>query len=166
MRKNNIPRRTAAETQKIQFDKKPLSFSPKKNLSSVERVLFYAGILLYWAEGAKTGHNVVDFTNSNERMALIFLKMLRNIYRITEKKLRVLLYCYANQRVDTLVLHWSKRLNIPQSQFIKPYVRYDYNEKKTYKMPYGLVHIRYNDKRLFLQILKDIDIISRKLTWS
>ena len=162
MKKHNVARRTSAETQKIQFQRKPLSYNKKVRLSSFEKSLYEAGLMLYWAEGVKA-RGTVDFANSDSRMASIFLSMLRSIYHIDEKRLRILLYCYANQNTEKLIKYWSAKLKIPTLQFIKPYVKHDYNKKKTHKMPHGLVHIRYHDKRLFEQILKDIDIISRKL---
>lgn len=115
--------------------------------------------MLYWAEGARCQKHVLDFANSDEKMVTLFLKMLRKIYRANEKKLRVSLYCYANQDKNKLINCWSKMLNIPKSQFIKPYVRKDYDPAKKNKMRHGLVHIRYCDKKLMMQIIKDIGII-------
>lgn len=163
MKKQKLCRRSAAETLRIQFNNKPRSFALKENMSSWEKTLFYAGLMLYWGEGSKTYNGVVGFANSNEQMVLVYLAMLRKIYQIREHKLRVLLYCHANQHVGKLVSYWSSILDIPESQFIKPYVRADYHYGKTHKMPNGMVHIRYNDKRLFLQILGDIDIIAHTL---
>lgn len=159
MRKHKLKLRTSAETLSIQFLKKPLSFNKKFNLSQQEQLLHVAGLMLYWAEGNKTG-NVVDLSNSNEKTILVFLKMLRKIYRINEKKIRILIYCYANQEIKALINYWSTKLNVPKKQFIKPYIRKDYNQLKIHKMPYGLVHVRYNDKRLFLKIKEEIDIIA------
>jgi hypothetical protein len=164
MKKYNITRRTSAETQKIQFRNKPLSYNKKRARTSSEQSLYEAGLMLYWAEGVKAGKkDTVDFANSDKKMVSIFLSMLRHIYRVDEKRLRILLYCYANQDSNKLIKYWSTILQIPTSQFFKPYIRQDFNENKTHKMPHGLVHIRYSDMKLFEQILKDIDIISRKL---
>jgi hypothetical protein len=164
MKKHNIPRRRAEETQKIQFQKKPLSYKKKSKLSQLERRLYEVGLMLYWAEGAKADKRVVDFANSDWRMVLIFLRMLRDIYCVDEKKLRVLLYCYANQVPDELISYWSKLLKIPRNKFYKPYIRKDFRQDKTQKMPYGLVHIRYADVKLFSQIQHDIGIIASEFT--
>ncbi len=163
MKRNNIPRRTPAATQKIQFYRKPLTFSYKERLSTEEKTLFEIGLMLYWAEGVKSGNHIVDFANSNERMVLIFLTMLRSIYQVKEDKLRVLLYCYANQNAFFLKKYWSVKLNIPQSKFIKPYIRQDFDKRKIHKMPFGLVHIRYHDKKLFMRIQENIDIIASRV---
>jgi len=162
MKKNNLPRRSQSQTRYYQFMRQKPSYVKKSHLSLFEQKLNLAGLMLYWGEGVKAKTDVVDFVNSNQKMVLIFLKMLRQIYQIKESKLRVLLYCYANQNTTKLINFWSKLLKIPKNKFIKPYVRQDFNPKKINKMPYSLVHIRYCDKKLFSQIMQEIDIISNK----
>ena len=168
MRRYNIPRRTFSEANQLLFSKKSLSYRKKPNITKDERFLLQAALMLYWAEGYKKGVHSVDLSNSDERIIVIFLKALRRIYRVEEKKLRVYLYCYSNQGIHALLEYWSKILEIPKSQFIKPYVRKDFDEKKKNVMPHGLVHIRYYDKKLLQQIKAEIDIIYnefQKLGW-
>lgn len=162
MKKNRIPRRTSVQTQKILFARKPLSYSKLDHPTTTQKNLQLAGLMLYWAEGSKSGTATVDFANSNQEMASIFLKMLRRIYCVNEARLRIFLYCYANQNPNQLIEHWSNYLGIPQTQFTKPYIRSDYDEKKSDKMALGLIHIRYGDTRLKAQILKDIAHLSNK----
>lgn len=162
MKRNNIPRRSASEADHIVFSNKPPSYSKKTKLSTTEQRLRTAMLMLYWAEGAK-GRHTVDFANSDSKMAKLFLNGLRTIYRIDEKRLRVYLFCYKNQKIKNLVNYWSKLLNIPKNQFSKPYVRKDFDERKINKMIHGLAHIRYSDKKLLMQIEAEIDIIQMKL---
>lgn len=162
LKKYGVQLRSSAETQRIQFNRSPLSFNKLSSMIQRTKSLYEAGLMLYWAEGGKSNNGVVDFANSDERMVCIFLSMLRNVYRVTEDKLRVLLYCYKNQDVDKLIRYWSNKLSIPSQQFTKPYIRQEYNEKKIHKMERGLVHIRYNDTRLLMRILADIDIIAKE----
>ena len=96
-------------------------------------------------------------------MVVIFLNLFRSIYQIQEDKLRVLLYCYANQSIPDLILFWKKLTKIPEKQFTKPYVRSDFQEDKVNRMRYGMVHIRYNDQRLMTQLKKDIDSFTKQL---
>ena len=95
-------------------------------------------------------------------MVMVFLKYLRNVYNINENKLRILLYCYANQNVDSLIQYWSRLTKIPRKQFTKPYIRNDFNKDNVRKMEYGLVHIRYIDKKLLLDIKDSIDFYKKK----
>lgn len=152
MKRNKLPRRSGYETNNRKYDKKEVSFVIKKILTLSEKKLKIAGVMIYWAEGFKATEHVIDLANSDPRMVTLFMKFLRIICGIKEDKLRVQLYCYANQNVDSLKKYWSELTKIPLSQFIKPYIRKDFNIRKTNKMKYGLVHIRYCDKKLLQQI--------------
>lgn len=154
MRRNNIPRRSFREANQILFNSKPVTFSLKSKLTEVEKRLKIAGIFLYWGEGAQLqGKNCsVDFANSKPEMIKIFLSFLRKICGINEKKLRVFLYCYSDQNVESIINFWYKVTGIPKNQFTKPYIRKDFLQAKSGKMKHGLAHIRYADKKLLIQI--------------
>ena len=163
MKKNNIPRRSNNATRRLQFLRSPLSYSKPNKVSYKQKFLQLAGLMLYWAEGSKANKNTVDFANSDKDMAKLFLKMLKEIYNVNTKRIRLYLYCYANQNPDSLIQFWSKWLSVPENQFTKPYVRQDFDERKSQKMLWGLVHIRYSDTRLLSQIKSDIGIITSEL---
>lgn len=152
MKKNRLPRRAAYQTNNLKYLKKETSFTIKKKLTVSEKSLKMAGVMLYWAEGFKATEWSVDLANSDPRMITVFLKFLRTICGVEESRLRVQLYCYTNQDVSFLKKYWSGLTGIPISQFIKPYIRKDFKVAKTGKMKYGLVHIRYSDKKLLQQI--------------
>lgn len=154
MRKYNLKRRSVSENEKIKFNRKPLSFRISKN-NKAHKEIGAIGAMLYWGEGAKTGklgkNNSVDFANSDPRMIKVFLVFLRKFCNIDESRLRCFLYCYSNQNTKKLIRFWSTATKIPLSQFTKPYVKED-SKKSARKMEYGLVHIRYNDKKLLIEI--------------
>jgi len=160
MRKHGLKRRSPAETNNLIYEKQKPSYCLKKNLTREEEKLKVAGIMLYWAEGAKlpsrykgqSRGGTVDLANSDPRMIKLFLKFLRKICGVDEKRLRVHLYCYANQNVNSLKKYWHRVTGISLKQFIKPYIREDFLPEKSGKMKYGLVHIEYSDKKLFYQI--------------
>jgi len=162
MRKHKIARRSFSDEQKRRFDKKKPSFLKNKKANQGLRII---GTMLYWAEGYKGTQRlpakVVDFANSDPYMIVLFLKFLRDSFFIDEKKLRVFLYCHANQDIKSIISFWSKLTDIPKDQFTKPYIRKDFNEKAN-KMENGLVHIRYGDKKLLLEIKNLIDYHIRK----
>ncbi len=163
MRKHDLSRRNFSEMNKLRFDRKIPSFKKRPIDSICKRELKAIGSMLYWGEGYKSEKSsFVDFTNSDSEMVAMFLKYLRNTYQINEKKLRVLLYCYANQNVNDLIQHWGKLTQIPKNQFIKPYIRQDYNVNNLRKMQFGMVHIRYIDKKLLLDIKESINFYKRK----
>jgi len=154
MRKNALTRRKSNESNSIKFDKQALSFSLKKIKNNKLEMLKVIGVMLYWGEGYKAGKHTVDFANSDEGMVKLFLNFLRNICGVDEKRLRVYLYCYSNQNIPKCVDFWSRITKINKKQFTRPYIRKDYKEGRIGKMPHGMVHIRYSDKKL-LEIIKN-----------
>jgi len=158
LRRHRIPRRNSSENSKIRFEKKPSSFNIKEVLNIDEERLKLSGVLLYWCEGYKTQKSSgVDFANSDLHMVLLFLRFLREVCRVDETRIKVLLYCHDESAIEKLVHYWSDNLSIPKGQFTKPYVMQSHNLEKKEKMPYGLVHIRYYDKKLLWQILEWIE---------
>lgn len=149
MQKNGLARRSLVEMNRLRFEKKPPSFAVKEKLSFTEEQLKLAGVMLYWGEGFNSPNAaVVDFANSKPEMIALFVSFLRRICGIDESKLRCFLYCYSNQNPSQLIKFWSQVTGIPKRQFTKPYVRKDFDLKKKGKMEYGLLHIRYGDKKL------------------
>ncbi|MEK7088787.1 MAG: hypothetical protein AAB913_01510 [Patescibacteria group bacterium] len=157
MRKNGIKRRSLVEANAIAFQNKKLSFREQTRLSSSQEQLKLAGLMLYWSEGHKSSTSSgIDFANSDADMIAIFVKFLREIYKVDEKRFRILLYCYSDQNVFKLIDFWSRLTRISKKQFSKPYIRKDFC-KNSRKMKYGMIHIRYADKKLFLCIMKSIE---------
>ena len=154
MRRNNLKRRSFSEENQLRFNRKKPSFKPKSRLSIRDEKLKALGVALYLGEGGKSQNWIIDFSNSDPIIIKIFVKFLRDICGIRENKLRVLLYCYKNQNINELITFWNKITKISKSQFTKPYVRNDFNPNKENKMKFGLVHIRYSDKKLFSLISK------------
>ena len=153
MRKNNIRRRKRSEANYV-GNKHKLHFEVKDELTEKDRELKIAGIMLYWAEGFKNlKSNMLDFVNSDSDMIKLFLKFLRQICGVKEKRLRLYLYSYSYQEIDKLKDYWSRVTGISQSQFLKPYVREGNPNLSGRKLPYGVVHIRYCDKRLLELVL-------------
>ncbi|MDP2650752.1 MAG: hypothetical protein Q8P04_01505 [bacterium] len=154
MRSNGLTRRSYSEFNLVRFEKKQPSFKLKTNLSIKDKELKALGTMLYWAEGFQASYaDIVDFANSKPAMISLFLKFLRRICGIDESKLRIYLYCYSNQDVKGLVDYWSTLTGVPKAQFTKPYIREDFKIEKVGKMKYGLIHIRYYDKKL-LELIK------------
>lgn len=160
MKKHNLTRRSSKETYSYTYARLPLTYTKKVNLTPNDEKLLISGLMLYWAEGAKNTGAVVDLANSDPKMLAVFIKVLREIYRVKEQKFRILLYCYKNQNEEKLKKFWSQLLKIPQDQFLKSYIREDFDPTKTNKMPFGVTHLRYYDKKLYSQIKKDLDIIA------
>ena len=166
MVRHQIGRRPAATTRTQQFNQSPRSFHPKLTFTQSEHELIIAALMLYWGEGAKKNQNgQVNFANADPVMIQVFLRMLREIYQIRESKLRCQLYCFSSQDIQAEVAYWSNLTHIPPTQFTKPYITT--NDTPCHaKIPHGVCHIVYSDKRLFETILSDIELLQHKLIQS
>lgn len=163
MRRHKLNRRTLQEDSVIRFKNKPLSYSIKQNLTQELEALRVIGVTLYWGEGYKTEKSSgIDLANSDAVMVAVFVRFLREVCGVDENRLRVLLYCYANQDQEKLIKFWSKLTKIPPRQFSKPYVRKDFKDVMLDKMPYGMVHIRYADKKLLKTVMGWMDEVKAK----
>ncbi len=152
MKHYNVTRRNRSEAG-YNFNKIKPQFEIKNNLSIAEEKLKIAGIMLYWAEGTLKG-GTVDFVNSNPEMVRIFLKFLRQVCGVREDRLRIYLYAYHYQPLETIKKYWNKITGIPLYQFTRPYIRRGGLNLSNKKLPFGLIHVRYNDKKL-LELIKN-----------
>lgn len=159
-----IERRSATEHNRIRFQRKPLSYSWKGSLDNREVQLMTMALSLYWCEGfqSKTATGI-DFANSNPLMIQVFCSFLRTICRVDGRRLRCYLYCYSNQNAGRLIRYWSTVSGIPRDQFTKPYIRSDFRLDKIDKMPYGLIHIRYSDKKLLIDVKNRIEKLAHTI---
>jgi hypothetical protein len=157
MRKHGIPRRTLKEASALCFKQKAPSFARINKQNAKTKMLDAMGAMLYWAEGSKNpAGGMVDFANSDPMMVQLFLRYLRTLYVPDEKRFRIYLYCYSDQNVKKLITFWSSVTAISETQFTKPYVRKDFKLDGR-KMLYGMIHVRYGDKKLLLDILSQIE---------
>ncbi|MDP2641156.1 MAG: hypothetical protein Q8P39_01250 [Candidatus Yanofskybacteria bacterium] len=154
MHGHGLARRTRYETNRLKFEASAPSFSLKAERTEEEEKLFVAGLMLYWGEGTKQGRKnnwTVEFSNSNPLMVQVFLKFLRQLFVVDEKRLRAYIFCYADQNLPELKDFWSAQTRIPLSQFPKPYI-HEKTTRKTRETKYGTMHLRYSDKRLLILI--------------
>lgn len=86
-----------------------------------ERDLLVAGTALYAGEGSKNDGSGVRFANSDPRMIVLFVTWLRRFFDIDESRLRVKLYLHEGLDLDAANVFWSDLVDIPISQFNRPY---------------------------------------------
>jgi len=146
--------------QKIRFSaKKPNpEFTEKKKLSEKEKALKYFGLGLYAGEGEKT-RNGVGICNSDPRVIIGFLRFLRVLYKINERRLRAALQLKDFHDIRKITRYWSKLTGIPAGQFGQPVITKS-NPKKDGKIYLGTCRVRYSDHTLLKRILSLIETIS------
>jgi hypothetical protein len=154
---NNVQCRNRMQQLHIQL----LSFNYKDYLTESEVILETAALMLYFGEGAKTGTRV-DLANSDPKMMKIFMMFLRNVCQIDQSKLRFYLYCFADQDVEKIIRFWTDQLGIDRSSFTKPYIQNKTGNNNRI-IPWGVLHIRYSDKRLLEKILFSCSSLADKI---
>lgn len=116
---------------------------------------------LYWAEGSKS--QGVSFANTDPRLVLLFVTLLRKSFPIDESKFRVLLYLHYYHRENEMKKFWSTLLNIPESQFIKVYRKKRSRLKRYRKNFAGICFIRYNSVNLRESIMQYAYALAERL---
>ncbi|MBI4252725.1 helix-turn-helix domain-containing protein [Candidatus Uhrbacteria bacterium] len=91
---------------------------PKK----ISSPLFLLGVSLYWAEGSKADEKM-SLSNSDHLMIECFMKWLREVCDVPEKKVRVHLHIHSLHSKKGIEKYWSRITHIPLNQFIKTYVK-------------------------------------------
>jgi len=87
--------------------------------------LFYMGIMLYWAEGAKESERSIGegitFANSDPAMCRLFLKWIKSCLNISDDRIVPRVYIHiSRKRKQNLALNfWSKQVGIPTQVFKK-----------------------------------------------
>jgi DNA-binding Lrp family transcriptional regulator len=118
--------------------------------------------MLYWAEGSK-GRGALVFANTDPKLSLLFLTMLRKAYLIDEEKLRIRLHLHSYHNVAKTKLFWSTLLGISESKFGKIYIKERSKTKKFRENFAGICFIKYHCEDLRYEILQVADQIANKI---
>ncbi len=160
LRRLGVPRRSFVEANHLAYERRSPSFSIRKRAKNRELELM--GTMLYWAEGYKRETaSGIDFANSDPDMVLLFWHFLRNRYVLDRARLYFSVYHYSDQNLKALVRFWSLKLGVPRTAFKHSYVKQD-PQRGARKLRYGVLHIRYNDKKLLRDVLHLIESHKRK----
>ncbi len=126
-----------------------------------QRELFIAGLFLYWGEGKKNLKGQINLTNTDPSMMQFYLFWLTKICKISKKKLRVCLHLYQDMNIQNEIKYWSNSLKIPQSQFIRPYIKPTLlNQIHHEGFKHGTCSLYFSEVLLIEKILMSIKAIS------
>lgn len=98
--------------------------------------------LLYWAEGTKV-RGALQFANTDPKLILLFINLLRQCYKLDESKFRIRLHLHYYHKVKEIKAYWSKLLSIPTNQFEKIYRKSRSKEKKFRRNYGGICFVKY-----------------------
>lgn len=106
-----------------------------------ERDLLIAGTALYAGEGFKG--QKLGMANTDPDLLVLFVRWLRCFFDIDETRLRVMLYLHDGLDLDAATAHWSSLLDIPVTQFTKPYRAVSDPSIRRSKHPMGCPRVTY-----------------------
>ncbi|OGG34974.1 hypothetical protein A2363_02010 [Candidatus Gottesmanbacteria bacterium RIFOXYB1_FULL_47_11] len=95
----------------------------KKLLPLSKRELLIAGLFLYWGEGGKASRHTISINNTDPKLVQFSLYWMTRALHISKNNIRVYLHLYKDMNIQKEMRYWSKMLNIPLSQFSKPYIK-------------------------------------------
>lgn len=120
--------------------------------------------ILYWCEGNKyPSSNFIAFCNSDTDLVETFLRLFRLGFHPDEKGIRVHLQIHDIHNKEKIISFWSKILEIPGSQFLKPTITKPTKnmKRRDYR---GTCTIRYYDVSLLIEITGIYKEFSKKIT--
>lgn len=121
LKKHRISRRSWSESAYVKLNPNGDPFMIPPVLSKRQRELVRAGLLLYWAEGAK-GRSVTRLANLDPRMLQLFLAFLREVCGAQESRLRLSVRVYREFSLDAAKSYWARLLRLPVSRiFVYPH---------------------------------------------
>jgi len=116
-----------------------------------ESVLMFA--MLYWAEGAKKRF---QFINSDGRMIILWLSVLRDILKISNNDIVPVMRIFTGMNKIVCLKYWSKITEFPSSKFV---VRYN-DGGTSGRTKYGMCRIEVkksgNLLKLVLAIINEV----------
>lgn len=120
----------------------------------IEDPFFTAGILLYWAEGAKKS-NYFSFINSDPAMLILMVKWLKKYFALESSLLKYRLYIHLPYRNENCEEYWAKLLDISSENFYKT----------TYKPTPHDVKKNNDYKGCLRVIITRIDVLRKIMAW-
>lgn len=126
-----------------------------------KKELYLAGLFLYWGEGNKSLKGSISLNNTDPSVVNFFLYWLVKILNFEHKKIRVYVHLYNDMNIEEELNYWSKQLNLPRSQFIKPYIKNSTRSSLTQKgFGHGTCGIMVNNIRYKEKIILGLKAIA------
>lgn len=112
--------------------RKILDYQAKTLIPLSEKEIFLAGAFLYWGEGEKT-HGVISISNTDPKIMKFALYWMTTSLKIPKEQIKARLHLYKDMNSESEIEFWSEILELPKSQFKKPYIKKSNREGLTYK---------------------------------
>lgn len=126
-----------------------------------ERELQLAGLFLYWGEGNKSLLHPVSLNNTDPSMVKFTLFWLTKGLKVPKEKIKIYVHLYSDMDTNQILRFWSNELQIPLSQFGKPYIKKSKKAEILQKgFSYGTCGLYVTDVRLKEKVIMGIKVIA------
>ncbi len=125
--------------------------------------LFLVGITAYWGEGNKASGSRVSLANSDPKLIGLIVKFYRECLKIPEESLRVELFIYKDIDKTKTKKFWSKKLKIPDSQFIKIQVLKSKTKLTKRRLTYGICSVYFSSTKHIIMIREWIKLLGLEM---
>lgn len=157
IQKNKIAR-DLIPTQKGQSIAKTIAIKDKELLKALLA-------MLYWAEGSKyEGVGALRFVNTDPKMALFYISLLRKCFPIDEPRVRIRLHVHHYHDKKKALEYWSTLLKVPQTQFGKLYIKKRSKQRRFRKNFMGICFIYYPGNAIRIELLELAYALSARVT--
>lgn len=112
----------AQQRKRIERTEEIMSNARKELPSLSKNEIFLPGLMLYWAEGAKS-NETIKFSNSDPLMIKLMMRWFRDICDVPEEKFRIALHIHELLSRKNAEEYWSKITGVPLNQFQKTFVK-------------------------------------------
>lgn len=149
LQKYHIPKRSISDAMYIRLNPQGDPFSFQSPQTKSEWFLYGLGLGLFWGEGNKVNKHSVRLGNTDVVLIQFFLRFLKEIYQIDERKLRFGLQIFNDMQQEKVLNYWVQNLGVSKKQFQKVVVTKSV-QKGTYrkKSTYGVLTIYFSNKKL------------------
>lgn len=148
MKKYNFVRRSNSNSAYCKLNPNGDPFNVKKRLKRKEKDLLLTGLMLYWAEGGKSIRSSLQLANLDHRMLQVFVKFLREICRVHEKRLKLYVRVHKKFNKEKSREYWAKKLKMSPNRILV-YTHTD-ARSKIHKQwsKYGIATLQMHNSRL------------------
>jgi len=153
-------RETMRKKRKLRLDNFYLQ-EKNKIFPLSKKELYLSGLFLYWGEGSKNAESRISVSNTDPIVIKFFIFWLKNYWKVPKDKFKVSLHLYADMNIAKEIGFWSKELNIPEKQFIKPYIKENSVKRINHKgrFNHGTCNIFLGDARLSERVFMGLKAI-------
>lgn len=109
-------------------------------------------------------HASFSLGNSNPKIIIMFLKLLKRCFKFDVQKVRCTVQCRADQDINKLENYWQKTTGIPRKLFYKSRIDPRTKGKPTLKSDYkGVLRVDYFDRKVQLELELLADLVYNAL---